>query len=440
MVGWVAKVALARRASAALPSVARALASFLVGHDPSASGSLGSSGKFAERGTCAWRHGNLMMLRRATSSAQTAARRAYASGGACTLVQRRLTHRSTTVAHTLRLGGAGRPRALSSLAGSDPLLATEASSEVAQPDDAGMGDALAPDLGEAVSAAAEAAAATPPPKPPPSAGAKHSEGQLLAAYKKQDHETVIEIHAAMVDEGTAPTVATFNCVVGSKAVLSGVADAKALVVEMTEAHPHLKPTVQTYSALLKPYVTSGDAAGAEALVEEMRAAGIKPVLDTFNDLVSLSARRRTLRRPSSSSAACAPRRSARRATRTTDTSTAASARRRPKRRARDRAASRESARAQSERHSPARARAAGLRDAVHDGGRVALPRPPRLRADAAALRAAQPRRGSEAVPQGDLRPRGRAQARCARDANEMAISRSRRRTAEPALHRAGTLR
>ena len=36
LVGWVAKVALARRASAALPSVARALASFLVGHDPSA--------------------------------------------------------------------------------------------------------------------------------------------------------------------------------------------------------------------------------------------------------------------------------------------------------------------------------------------------------------------------------------------------------------------
>ena len=282
LVGWVAKVALARRASAALPSVARALASFLVGHDPSA---LTRSAHQASlpRGTCAWQHGNLMMLRRATSSAQTAARRAYASGGACTLVQRRLAHRSTTVAHTLRLGGAGRPRALSSLAGSDPLLATEASSEVAQPGDAGIGDASAPDLGEAVSAAA----ATPPPKPPPSAGAKHSEGQLLAAYKKQDHETVLEMHAAMVDVGTAPTMATFNCVVGSKAVLSGVADAKALVVEMTEAHPHLKPTVQTYSALLKPYVTSGDAAGAEALVEEMRAAGIKPVLDTFNDLVSL---------------------------------------------------------------------------------------------------------------------------------------------------------
>ena len=31
-------------------------------------------------------------------------------------------------------------------------------------------------------------------------------------------------------------------------------------------------------------------------------------------------------------------------------------------------------------------------------------------------------------------------ARCVRDASEMAISRSCRRTAEPALHRAGTLR
>ena len=373
------------------------------------------------------------MLRRATSSAQTAARRAYASGGACTLVQRRLAHRSTTVAHTLRLGGAGRPRALSSLAGSDPLLATEASSEAAQPGDAGMGGAPAPDLGEAVSAAA----ATPPPKPPPSAGAAHSEGQLLAAYKKQDHQTVLEMHAAMLDEGKAPTMATFNCVVGSKAVLSGVADAKALVVEMTEAHPHLKPTVQTYSALLKPYVTSGDAAGAEALVEEMRAAGIKPVLDTFNDLVSLYCQAKDFEKAEQlfrgmRSEEIRPSRH----TYYRYINGCFRAQKADEARARSRAR----ARAHSQRHSPARGRAAGLRDAVHDGGRVALPRPARLRAYAAALRAAQPRRGSEAMPQGDLRPRGRAQARCERDAGEMAISRSARRTAEPALDGAGTPR
>jgi len=95
----------------------------------------------------------------------------------------------------------------------------------------------------------------------------------------------------MVEAGVAPDVLVLNCLVAAKAHSQGTVAAREMLRLLLSQHSSLKPTAQTYAAIMQPCEHDGDMKTAFELYHEALAQEDTPLhIDLFNTLVTVCTR------------------------------------------------------------------------------------------------------------------------------------------------------
>ena len=116
--------------------------------------------------------------------------------------------------------------------------------------------------------------------------------EMIRALKDGQYDRVLALHEELVQSGQKPDLVSVNCVIGAKAAIDGVVDAKGLLAMLTQQYKHIKPNALTYAQLFKHvHVGSsqkeGDKEVAAELLEEMAGLSIAPTIEVYNELIGI---------------------------------------------------------------------------------------------------------------------------------------------------------
>ena len=110
---------------------------------------------------------------------------------------------------------------------------------------------------------------------------------LLLSLPRQ----VLDEYDDMVEQGVVPDTLTLNCIVEAKAHSQGTVAAREALKLLLSQHANLKPSAQTYVALMRPCEHDGDTKTSFEIYQEALAAEDMPLhVDLFNTLISVCTR------------------------------------------------------------------------------------------------------------------------------------------------------